>query len=428
MAVEGSAYEFYNNIFASESPNGQLCNLEASNVPMANNLATDNSCIGFEVSFYTALSLTRGLPYDEGGPTPSVAISISSSAVDQGNTKACLLKALDRRDQRNYKRFADGNGDGIATCDIGAFEYGSAAKPPAPAPDETPPQVRILLTPSSPDGANNWYRSQVTVDPQARDTGSEVIDLRCILDPITVPISFDELPEELCPYIGGVPIDTDGSHIFYMAAMDLYSNKSDVISASFKVDTTPPMITCLTAGPFLLHSGDQLIGPATVDASVSGLDEAPSTLTGTISTDSVGLKLLTFTAFDLAGNSTNQECSYPVIYDFEGFFPPLEQSPALNPANAGSAIPLKFSLAGDQGLEVIAQGFPTSQQVDCQSLALMGDPLATNPSGLSSLSYDPLTGWYNIIWKTDKEWRDTCRALILKLDDGTQHLGYFDFR
>ena len=38
------------------------------------------------------------------------------------------------------------------------------------------------------------------------------------------------------------------------------------------------------------------------------------------------------------------------------------------------------------------------------------------------------TGWYSIIWKTEKAWAGTCRALVLQLVDGTEHLAYFQFR
>jgi hypothetical protein len=59
---------------------------------------------------------------------------------------------------------------------------------------------------------------------------------------------------------------------------------------------------------------------------------------------------------------------------------------------AGQSVPLKFSLACDQGLEVIAEGYPAFQQVDCTTLAPLGDPLATEPAGKSRLSYDAESG------------------------------------
>jgi hypothetical protein len=69
---------------------------------------------------------------DNGGYTLTHAPSISSLAVYQGNPNGCFgspfHKLLD--DQRGYARYADGNGDGSARCDIGAVEYGAAPLPP----------------------------------------------------------------------------------------------------------------------------------------------------------------------------------------------------------------------------------------------------------------------------------------------------------
>src|SRR6266545_1132510 len=53
----------------------------------------------------------------------------------------------------------------------------------------------------------------------------------------------------------------------------------------------------------------------------------------------------------------------PVPFDFSGFFPPVDNPPAVNVVNAGRAIPVKFSLSGDKGLNIFAAGFPVSQQI-----------------------------------------------------------------
>jgi hypothetical protein len=254
-----------------------------------------------------------------------MALADTSAAIDQGNATACLDTRLQGRDQRGYNRFADGNGDNYAYCDIGAFKYGSVLLPPAPAPDTMAPRVRIVLTPAVPDGANGWYRGPVDVLPQAQDDVG-VIELRCALDPQVAPITYEELPEEICPFLAGAPVSEDGMHTLYAAAMDAAGNTSAISSVSFQIDATPPVITCPDPGPILLGSGDQAIGPAGVDASVSGLDEAAANvLSGIVSTGEIGPQVLTFTAFDLAGNSASQECSYAVIYDFGGPYPPVKR-------------------------------------------------------------------------------------------------------
>ena len=209
---------------------------------------------------------------DNGGPTQTMALGAGSPTIDAGISAACQNANINNHDQRGYARFVDGNGDGVAQCDIGAFEYG-AVGPPTAVLDREPPEMSIVLNPSEPDGANGWYLNPVAVKPEATDA-SPVIELRCALDPSSPPAAFDDLPEEICPFLGGAPVSADGPHTFYAAAVDLWGNKSAVVVADFQIDATPPVITCPAAGQFLLHSGEHTVGPAGVDASVSGLDEA----------------------------------------------------------------------------------------------------------------------------------------------------------
>ena len=60
---------------------------------------------------------------DNGGPTPTQALLPGSPAIDAGGDD-CPPPATD---QRGFPRPEDGNGDGMATCDIGAFELGGTA-------------------------------------------------------------------------------------------------------------------------------------------------------------------------------------------------------------------------------------------------------------------------------------------------------------
>jgi dipeptidyl aminopeptidase/acylaminoacyl peptidase len=115
------------------------------------------------------------------------------------------------------------------------------------------------------------------------------------------------------------------------------------------------------------------------------------------------------------------------LYNFSGFFPPVDNPPALNVAKAGSAVPVKFSLNGDQGLNIFDTGYPVSQKITCDAAATLDVVEQTVTAGSSSLSYDPATDQYTYVWKTDKAWANTCRQLILKLNDGTEHVAYFKF-
>jgi TolB protein len=114
-------------------------------------------------------------------------------------------------------------------------------------------------------------------------------------------------------------------------------------------------------------------------------------------------------------------------YNFTGFFQPVDNLPTLNIVKAGSAIPVKFSLSGDQGLNIFAPGYPSSSVIACGGTA--GDAIEqTVTAGSSSLSYDASTDQYTYVWKTEKAWAGTCRTLVVKLDDGTYHKANFSFK
>jgi hypothetical protein len=100
----------------------------------------------------------------------------------------------------------------------------------------------------------------------------------------------------------------------------------------------------------------------------------------------------------------------------------------VNRAKAGRAIPVKFSLDGDQGLNILAGGFPVSQELDCDTSALADDIEETATAGDSSLSYDANSDQYTYVWKTDKGWANTCRQMVVRLDDETDHVAKFEFK
>jgi CSLREA domain-containing protein len=117
-----------------------------------------------------------------------------------------------------------------------------------------------------------------------------------------------------------------------------------------------------------------------------------------------------------------------VIYNFSGFFPPVDNPPTFNVVNAGARIPVKFSLSGNQGLNIFASGYPRSEPIACPPSASLAVIEQTLRSGGSSLSYDATTDTYNYKWKTESGWAGTCRQLILRLNDGTDHIANFMFR
>jgi predicted 3-demethylubiquinone-9 3-methyltransferase (glyoxalase superfamily) len=141
---------------------------------------------------------------------------------------------------------------------------------------------------------------------------------------------------------------------------------------------------------------------------------------------------------DTDGDGMGDACDDPLSYTFSGFFSPVDHPEvATNKAKAGSAIPVKFSLGGDQGLDIFATGantttnetftYPTSTAMACDSTAQLDAIEETVTAGGNSFQYDSSLDQYTYVWKTDKTWAGTCRQLIVKLDDGTYHRANFQF-
>jgi len=115
--------------------------------------------------------------------------------------------------------------------------------------------------------------------------------------------------------------------------------------------------------------------------------------------------------------------AHKVSFDWEGFYPPLKNAPALFKAIPGITIPVKFSLAGDKSTAIFQAGYPMIEQVDCSTLAAIGAPVFVS----GNLMYDPSIDQYNFLWKTKKSLANTCQMLTIGLVDGTDHVAYVSF-
>lgn len=119
---------------------------------------------------------------------------------------------------------------------------------------------------------------------------------------------------------------------------------------------------------------------------------------------------------------------FETSYQFSGFFQPISNLPTVNSVKAGSGVPIKFSLNGNQGMNIVAAGSPYSQSMNCSDSTLVDDVSETITAGSSSLTYDPTSDQYIYVWKTDSPWAGTCRQLNVKLGDGTSHIANFQFK
>ncbi len=115
-------------------------------------------------------------------------------------------------------------------------------------------------------------------------------------------------------------------------------------------------------------------------------------------------------------------------YSFSGFFQPVDNLPSINSIKAGSSVPIKFMLGGNQGLDVLTLGYPKVASIECDmdSGNVIQDNLeAANTN--SNLSYDEQADQYVYVWKTEKSYAGSCKQFILKLKDGQTIFAHFKF-
>jgi Legume lectin domain len=287
--------------------------------------------------------------------------------------------------------------------------------------DLTPPVITPTVTGTL--GNNAWYTSDVNVSFSVVDEESAISNqTNCAAQTVTT--------------------DTAGV-TFTCTATSAGGTSSQTVTV--KRDATAPSLTpVVSPNPVIIKRS------ATVTSNASdALSGLASQSCGTLDTNSVGSKSVSCSATDNAGNTTSASAAYGVIYNFKGFFIPVQNAPALNTVKAGWVVPFSFTLGGNFGRTVISKTESTA--INCSTLAAQGSASATQQGSSSlqdaeqmrsswSLTGSTLTSMSNFssgsslntlyiyLWKTDKSWKNTCRQFTMTLNDGTQHKANFKFK
>jgi len=194
-------------------------------------------------------------------------------------------------------------------------------------------------------------------------------------------------------------------------------------------DTIAPTITLNGASPLSIEVHGTFTDPgASANDGCAGV--FPATASGAVDVHTVGQYTITYSATDPSGHTATPVTRIVNVlaYTFTGFFSPIDNPPVLNVVNAGRAIPVKFSLNGNKGLNIFAAGSPYTVGLVCGTGATENDVQETLTAGNSSLTYHSGSDQYHYVWKTEKSWAGTCRQLVLKLNDGSTHVANFKFR
>jgi len=195
-------------------------------------------------------------------------------------------------------------------------------------------------------------------------------------------------------------------------------------------DTVAPVITLNGSNPMQVGFGTTFVDPgATAADGCAGNLTSSIVVTGSVDTNTVGFYALTYSVADPTGHTDTKVRTVEVLpYNFTGFFAPIDNPPTFNEMKAGQAAPVKFSLGGNQGLNIFATGSPSSTQISCSSSDPIDPVTEIETAGQSSLSYDATTDRYKYTWKTENSWKNTCRQLNVTLRDGTVHSAKFKFK
>jgi hypothetical protein len=306
-----------------------------------------------------------------------------------------------------------------------------------------PATLTVIVQVTDNGGLTGVASATVTVDnvpPTATFNASASVDegsdiLLSLTNPVDVPADLSSLQYAFdcgsgysafgasntasCPTVdngtrnvGGKVMDKDGDVSEY--------------TATVTINNVAPTVGIPVVSPESSTEGSSVTASATF--SDPGVNDAPFTcivnygdgsgnLTGTVSGNTCtgpahvyltfGSYTVTITVTDKDGGTGSNAATHIVIFNWTGFFSPVENLPAWNSAKAGSAIPVKFSLGGNKGLNIFTTGYPQSVQIACDTGTVLGTPEPTANPGGSSISYGG--GQYNYVWKTDKAWAGTCR-------------------
>ncbi len=363
----GGTLNLYNTILANSGSGGD-CNNNSGMITGNNNL--------IEGTGSNACGLTNGTDGNIIGSDPNLGVPIGSPAyfplnsdslaIDAGDDAKCAAAPVNNISQNGLSRPQG------AHCDIGAYEF-----------------------------ANSLAGFNVPVEPVDATTGT-----------IPVAMSFAQITQS-----GMTNLTT--------------SSSGPPPPAGFSLGDPPIYYELTTTAVF---SGTITL---CIDYSGTGLENDPDEntfklyhLEGVVWQDRTASL---DTVNDLVCGNVTSLSPFAIfqptaIFNWTGFFQPVDNLPTLNSVNAGRAIPIKFSLGGDYGLNILMAGYPKSQEIFCDSTALVDGIEETVTAGSSSLIYDPTIDQYTYVWKTEKSWATKCRQLVVKLLDGTTHYANFQFK
>jgi hypothetical protein len=351
---------------------------------------------------------TVSLKWDNIAPTVTHVLSPTPNANDWNKSDVtATFTAID-----------DDSGSGVASV-----------TPPVTIATETAGKV---VTGTATDTAGNVGTDSVTIklDKTAPTISGAVVSgtkgsSGWYVGPVTVHFSCSDALSGIATCPDDVVLTDNGANSASGTATDKAGNSATATVPEVNIDKEPPSITDVNVTGGFYTLGTVPAATCKASDSFSGL-AGPCTVTVTGGTaNGVGTFTYTATAIDKAGNKATTTGSYKVVYRFDGFLQPINDTAhqvgtSISVFKAGSTIPVKFQLRNASGQLVQSAAAPVwltpvlgakmSMPVDETTVTVSAD------SG-STFRYDATAQQYMYNWKTPST-SGNYYQIGVKLDDG----------
>jgi hypothetical protein len=336
-----------------------------------------------------------------------------------------------------------------------------------------------VLSPSAPNGSNDWYKSNVTLTWSVSEPESpnSLVKTGCanqsiVADqalttyscsatsaggsagPVAVSIKRDGTAPTITPSVTpdagaagwwneltGAPTVSyncsdatsliaqcsdsysfgDGADQFHTGtAVDNAGNESSAGVTDIDVDRVDPGITWDGAigsdTPSYYYGSVPAVDTCTATDELSGPKDC---IVSGYST-AVGSHTLTATARDNALNTATAARAYSVqAWRLSGFYQPVDMNGVWNTVKGGSTVPLKFEVfAATELTDISVVDSFTVKGVACPSGGAAVDDVELTTTGGTTLRYDTTGGQFIQNWQTPKA-SGACYQVTMKTDDGS---------
>ena len=190
------------------------------------------------------------------------------------------------------------------------------------------------------------------------------------------------------------------------------------------------VVTCGSVKVQVVQGDAQVIlgdGLTVVSVPESATARVSQNLDGSYKVENLGGGTLAVTVDGIATTVATGQTKNVTALDFIGFSSPVDNPSVLNVVKAGQAVPLKWRLMHPNGTPytTLASASMTVTSLAC-SLGATADQLEEVAPGGSGLQNHG-NGYYQINWKSPKEYSSSCKILHLNLGEGVTRVAYFKF-